>query len=139
MQEPYRAADQSNHLQSYRSNFAEWVAGLTQVLCISLNSELLVNNCPSFMENRSPQENREISHFINATILPNYTLCIGVIPVRTMAKEFFNAIKARCCPDNCFQKLKVVQELLKVLVENGTGHPHPNPPPNICHFKEAGC
>ncbi|MBW0481817.1 hypothetical protein O181_021532 [Austropuccinia psidii MF-1] len=46
MQEPYRAADQSSHLQNNRSNFAKWVAGLNRVLCIALNSKLLVDNNP---------------------------------------------------------------------------------------------
>ncbi|MBW0535354.1 hypothetical protein O181_075069 [Austropuccinia psidii MF-1] len=108
MQEPYRAADQSSHLHGDGSNFAKWVSGLNQVLCIALNSELSVNDCPSLLENRSPQENREILHFIDATLPPNYALCIGIILERTMSKEFFNAIKAR------------------VLVENGAGHPKPN-------------
>ncbi|MBW0557114.1 hypothetical protein O181_096829, partial [Austropuccinia psidii MF-1] len=47
-------------------------------------------------------------------------------PARKTAKDFFDAIKARCCPGNCFQKLKVVCDLLGVLIENGAGHPQPN-------------
>ncbi|MBW0484411.1 hypothetical protein O181_024126 [Austropuccinia psidii MF-1] len=126
MQEPYRAANQSNHLQSNRSNFSKWVLGLNRALCIALNSELSVDDCPSLLENQSPQENRAILHFIDATIPPDYALCIGVVVARTTAKEFFNSIKARCCPGNSFQKLKVVCDLLDVLVENGAGQPKPN-------------
>ncbi|MBW0527251.1 hypothetical protein O181_066966 [Austropuccinia psidii MF-1] len=51
MQEPYRVANWSSHLQSNRSNFAKWVVGLNQVLCIALNSELSVDDCPSLLEN----------------------------------------------------------------------------------------
>ncbi|MBW0482770.1 hypothetical protein O181_022485 [Austropuccinia psidii MF-1] len=120
MQEPYRAADQSHHLLNDGSNFAEWVAGLNRVLCIALNSEQSID------DDRSPQENRAISHFIDAIIPPNFALCIGIIPARTTAKEFFDAIKARCCPGSRFQKLKVVCDLLGVLIENGSGHPQSN-------------
>ncbi|MBW0531851.1 hypothetical protein O181_071566 [Austropuccinia psidii MF-1] len=70
MQEPYRAVDQSSHLQCDGSNFAKWVAGLNQVLCIALNSKLLVDDCPTLMENWSPQDSRAILHFIDATIPP---------------------------------------------------------------------
>ncbi|MBW0469389.1 hypothetical protein O181_009104 [Austropuccinia psidii MF-1] len=120
MQEPYRAADRSHHLQPNGSNFAEWVSTLNRVLCIGLNSELLVDDNPSLLENRSPQENRAISHFINATIPHDFATYIGVIPARTTAKEFFDAIKNRCCPGNCFQKLRVVHNFL------GAGQPQPN-------------
>ncbi|MBW0479792.1 hypothetical protein O181_019507 [Austropuccinia psidii MF-1] len=57
---------------------------------------------------------------------PDFASCLGVVPACTAAKEFFNAIKARCCPGNQFQKLKVVFNLLDVLVENGAGQPKPN-------------
>ncbi|MBW0476559.1 hypothetical protein O181_016274 [Austropuccinia psidii MF-1] len=126
MQEPYRAADRSNHLLNDGSNFAESVAGLNRVLCIVFDSELLVDDTPSLLVNRSPQENRAILHFIDATIPPNFALCIGVIPARTSSKDFFDAIKARCCPGNRFQKLKVVRDLLGVLIENGAGQPQSN-------------
>ncbi|MBW0582746.1 hypothetical protein O181_122461 [Austropuccinia psidii MF-1] len=126
MQEPYRAANQSIHFQSSGSNFAKWVAGLNRVLCIALNSKLLAYNCSSLLENQSPQENRAILHFIDAKIPPDYALFIGVVPAHTTAQEFFDAIKARCCPGNCFQKLKVVCDLLDVLVENGAGQPKLN-------------
>ncbi|MBW0501141.1 hypothetical protein O181_040856 [Austropuccinia psidii MF-1] len=108
------------------SNFAEWVSGLNKVLCIAFNSELLVDNNPLLLENHSPQENRAISHFIDVTIPPDIALCIGVIPARTSSKDSFDAIKARCCPGNRFQKLKVVRDSLGVLIENGTGHPQSN-------------
>ncbi|MBW0499426.1 hypothetical protein O181_039141 [Austropuccinia psidii MF-1] len=126
MQEPYRAADHSNHLLNDGLNFAEWVAGLNRVLCIVFDSELLVDDAPSLLENRSPQENRAISHFIDATILPNFALCIGVILARTSSKDFFDAIKARCCPGNRFQKLKVGRDMLGMLIENGAGQPQSN-------------
>ncbi|MBW0484399.1 hypothetical protein O181_024114 [Austropuccinia psidii MF-1] len=126
MQELYRAADCSNHLLNDGFNFAEWVAGLNRVLCIVFDSELSVDNTPSLLENRSPQENRAILHFIDVTIPPDFSLCIGVIPACTSSKDFFDAIKARCCPRNCFQKLKVVRDLLGVLIENGAGQPQSN-------------
>ncbi|MBW0473018.1 hypothetical protein O181_012733 [Austropuccinia psidii MF-1] len=108
MQEPYRAVDQSNHLLNDGSNFAEWVAGLNRVLCIVFESKLA------------------ISHFIDATIPPNFALCIGVILARTSSKDFFNSIKVRCCPGNRFKKLKVVRDLGSVLIENGAGQPQSN-------------
>ncbi|MBW0482318.1 hypothetical protein O181_022033 [Austropuccinia psidii MF-1] len=99
MQEPYRAANCSNHLQGNGSNFADWVSGLNRVLCVALNSELSVNDSPSLLKNHSPQENRAISHFIDATLPPDFALCIGVILSYTTAKEFFDT-KTRCCPGN---------------------------------------
>ncbi|MBW0476056.1 hypothetical protein O181_015771 [Austropuccinia psidii MF-1] len=51
MQEQYRVANRSSHLQSDGSNFSEWVAGLNRVLCIALNSKLSVEDCPSLLEN----------------------------------------------------------------------------------------
>ncbi|MBW0477979.1 hypothetical protein O181_017694 [Austropuccinia psidii MF-1] len=126
MQEPYRAANRSSHLHHNNSNFAKWVVGLDRVLCVSLNSEFLVDDLPSSLDNRSLQENRAISHFINAMLTPNFALCIGIVPAHTTAKEFFDAIKSRCCPGNCFQKLKVAREMLELLVENSSGQPKPN-------------
>ncbi|MBW0471929.1 hypothetical protein O181_011644 [Austropuccinia psidii MF-1] len=126
MQEPYRAADRSTHLHQDGSNFAEWVASINRVLCVALNTELSVDDVPSSLENCSPQENRAISHFIDATLPPDFALCIGVIPARTTAKEFFDAIKTRCSPGNRFQKLKVVKLVIDLLVENGAGQPKPN-------------
>ncbi|MBW0478214.1 hypothetical protein O181_017929 [Austropuccinia psidii MF-1] len=96
MQEPYRADDHSSHLQGNGSKFFKWVLGLNRVLCVALSSELLVDNLPSLLENRSPQENRAISHFIDVTLPPDFALCIRVVPSRTTEKEFFNTIKARC-------------------------------------------
>ncbi|MBW0586059.1 hypothetical protein O181_125774 [Austropuccinia psidii MF-1] len=98
MQEPYRAADRSNHLQQDGSNFAKWVMGLNRVLCIAFNSEHPVDDLPSLLDNCSLQENRAISHFIDATLPPDFALCIGVVLARATAKEFFDAIKTRCCP-----------------------------------------
>ncbi|MBW0464354.1 hypothetical protein O181_004069 [Austropuccinia psidii MF-1] len=126
MQEPYRAADCSNHLQGNGSNFAEWVSGLNRVLCIALSSELSVNDSPSLLENCFSQESRAISHFIDATLPPDFLLCIGVVPSHTTAKEFFDAIQTRCFPGNHFQKLKVVCNLLGILIENGAGQPKSN-------------
>ncbi|MBW0569740.1 hypothetical protein O181_109455 [Austropuccinia psidii MF-1] len=126
MQEPYRAANRSNHLQQDGSNFSEWVTGLNRVLCITFNSEHLVNNLPSLLDNFSPQENRAISHFINATLPPDFALCIGVVPAHTTAEEFLEAIKTRFCLGNCFQKLQVVRDLLDLLVENSAGQHKPN-------------
>ncbi|MBW0464943.1 hypothetical protein O181_004658 [Austropuccinia psidii MF-1] len=126
MQEPYRASDRSNHLQQDGSNFAKWVTGLNRVLCVAFNSENLVNDLPSLLDNCSLQENRAISHFIDVTLPPDFALCISVVPASTMAKEFFDAIKARCCPGNRFQKLQVVRDLLDLLVENSTGQYKPN-------------
>ncbi|MBW0464103.1 hypothetical protein O181_003818 [Austropuccinia psidii MF-1] len=126
MQEPYRAADRFDCLQGNGSNFGEWVACLNRVLCVAFNSEMSVDDSPSLLDNRSPQENQAISHFIDASIPPAFTLCIGVVPSHTLAKIFFKAIKARCCPGSRFQKLKVVQDLLQLLVKNASGDPKPN-------------
>ncbi|MBW0542201.1 hypothetical protein O181_081916 [Austropuccinia psidii MF-1] len=126
MQEPYRSADRSNHLQQDGSNFSKWVSSLNRVLCVTFNSEHLVDNIPSLLDNRSPQENRPISHFIDATLPPDFALCIGIVPARAMAKEFFDAIKARCFPGNPFQKLQLVKDLLDLLIENGTSQHKPN-------------
>ncbi|MBW0578529.1 hypothetical protein O181_118244 [Austropuccinia psidii MF-1] len=126
MQEPYTEANWLSSLQSDGSSFAEWVAGINRVLCIALNSEFSVDDSPSLLQNRSPQENRDISHFIDATLPPLFALSIGVVPSCTTTKEFFDTIKTRVCPGNCFQKLKVVHDLLGMLVENGAGKPNSN-------------
>ncbi|MBW0517598.1 hypothetical protein O181_057313 [Austropuccinia psidii MF-1] len=101
MKEPYRDADRSTHLHHNGSNFTEWVASINRVLCVALNTELSVDDLPSSLENRSSQENRAISHFINATLPPDFALCIGV-------------------------KLKVVKSIVGLLVENSAGQSKPN-------------
>ncbi|MBW0527840.1 hypothetical protein O181_067555 [Austropuccinia psidii MF-1] len=89
-------------------------------------SYISADNLPLLLENCSPQENRVISHFINAILPPDFTLCINVVPACATAKEFFNTIKVRCCPGNCFQKLQVVRDLLNSLVDNGASQHKPN-------------
>ncbi|MBW0526011.1 hypothetical protein O181_065726 [Austropuccinia psidii MF-1] len=74
MQKLYRADNQSNHLQNNSSNFSKWATGLNRVLCIALHSEISVKDCPSLLENCFPQENRAISHFIDATMPPDFSL-----------------------------------------------------------------
>ncbi|MBW0488809.1 hypothetical protein O181_028524 [Austropuccinia psidii MF-1] len=64
IQEPYQASDCFEPLRSDGTNFLEWVASLNWVLCIAFNSNMSVDNSPSLLNNRTPQENREISHFI---------------------------------------------------------------------------
>ncbi|MBW0463018.1 hypothetical protein O181_002733 [Austropuccinia psidii MF-1] len=120
MQEPYHAEDRFDHLQSNGRNFNEWVACLNRVLCIAFNSEMSVNDSPSLLDNHA------ILHFIDASIPPNFALCIGIVPSCTLAKNLFEAIKARCCPGSHFQKLKVVQDLLQMLVETASGDPKSN-------------
>ncbi|MBW0478001.1 hypothetical protein O181_017716 [Austropuccinia psidii MF-1] len=51
MQEPYRAADRFAPLKSDRSNFAEWLTCLNRVLCVALNTEMLIENSPSSINN----------------------------------------------------------------------------------------
>ncbi|MBW0500886.1 hypothetical protein O181_040601 [Austropuccinia psidii MF-1] len=104
VQEPYRAANRFAPLKSDGSNFAEWLSCLNRVLC----------------------ENRVICHFIDASIPHKFALCIGVTPLRSTAKEFFEAIKTRCCPGNRFEKLRIVRDMLNMLVKNGSGAPRPN-------------
>ncbi|MBW0467839.1 hypothetical protein O181_007554 [Austropuccinia psidii MF-1] len=87
MHKPCPAADCFDHLQSNGGSFTEWVACLNRVLCVAFNSKMLVKDSPSLLENRSPAENCAISHFINASIPPNFALCIGIIPSRTLAKK----------------------------------------------------
>ncbi|MBW0494048.1 hypothetical protein O181_033763 [Austropuccinia psidii MF-1] len=126
MQEPYRAADRFNKLQGDGSNFPKWVASLNRVLCVAFNSEASIEDSPSLLDGRLPQENRAISHFFDASIPHDFALCIGVIPSRTTAKEFFDAIKARCCPGSRFHKLKVVRELVRILVADDSEVPRTN-------------
>ncbi|MBW0488838.1 hypothetical protein O181_028553 [Austropuccinia psidii MF-1] len=97
MQEPYCTADCFNQLWSDGSNLTEWV------LCVAFNSKLSVDDSPSLLNGRSPQENRDIPHFVDMSIPHDFALCVGVIPSQTTAKDFFEAIKVQC-----FQKLKVV-------------------------------
>ncbi|MBW0495713.1 hypothetical protein O181_035428 [Austropuccinia psidii MF-1] len=54
------------------------------------------------------------------------SLCIGIILAHTTAKEFLDAIKARCYPGNHFQKLQVVRDPLDLLVESGAIQHKPN-------------
>ncbi|MBW0535400.1 hypothetical protein O181_075115 [Austropuccinia psidii MF-1] len=68
-------------------------------------------------------QNRAISHFIDAMVPHDFVLCIGIIPLHTTAKKFFEAIKTRLCPGNHFQKLKVVRNIVNLPVENGSGAP----------------
>ncbi|MBW0492654.1 hypothetical protein O181_032369 [Austropuccinia psidii MF-1] len=76
---------------------------------------------------RSPwRKNRAISHFTDATVSHDFVLCIGIIPLRTTAKQFFEAIETRLCPGNHFQKLKVVRNMVNLPVENGSGAPKSN-------------
>ncbi|MBW0473512.1 hypothetical protein O181_013227 [Austropuccinia psidii MF-1] len=107
------------------SNFPEGVASLNQVLCVTFNSEMSVNESPSLLDGRLPQENWAISHFIDASIPHNFSLCLGIIPSGTTAKDSFEAIKVQCCIGSCFQKSKVVWDLIHVLVDNSSGNPNP--------------
>ncbi|MBW0520738.1 hypothetical protein O181_060453 [Austropuccinia psidii MF-1] len=126
MQEPYCAANRFPKHQGDGSNFAEWISSLNHVLCIAFNSKALIDDSPSLLEGQSPQENQAISHFIDVLIPHNFTLCIGIIPLRATAKEFFDAIKACCCPGSCFHKLRVVGELLQILTDNASDNSKTN-------------
>ncbi|MBW0461051.1 hypothetical protein O181_000766 [Austropuccinia psidii MF-1] len=126
MQRTYRVGDQAIHLHHDGSSFAKWVSGLNRVLCFALNSELSVDNSHSLLKNFSPQENRAMSYFIDATLPLDFALCIGAAPSQTTAKEFFSTIRVRLCPGHCFQKIKVVFHLLDMLVEYGSGPPKRN-------------
>ncbi|MBW0538687.1 hypothetical protein O181_078402, partial [Austropuccinia psidii MF-1] len=142
MQEPYWAADRFGRLQGDGSNFPEWVASLNHVLCVAFNSKASIEDSPSLLDGRSPQENRAISHFIAASIPHDFALCMGVIPSRSMAKEFFDAIKARCCPGSRFHKLKVVRELLRILVASASNTTNTSIVLSLCRtfamFKKLG-
>ncbi|MBW0575227.1 hypothetical protein O181_114942 [Austropuccinia psidii MF-1] len=78
-----------------------------------------IDNSPSLLNNQTPQENRAISHFIDATLPADFVLCIGIMPSCATVKE-------QCCPGNQFQKFKVVCDLLGTLIKNGSGTPRPN-------------
>ncbi|MBW0575901.1 hypothetical protein O181_115616 [Austropuccinia psidii MF-1] len=123
---PYRSADRFPKLQGDGSRFAEWISLLNHILCIAFNSKALIDDSPSFLEGQSPQENWAISHFINASIPHEFALCIGIIPLRAMAKEFFDAIKACCCPGSRFHKLRVVRKLLQILTDNASNNSKTN-------------
>ncbi|MBW0550649.1 hypothetical protein O181_090364 [Austropuccinia psidii MF-1] len=95
---------------------------LTTVLCKNrirrpITSEESVDDSPSLLENQSPAENLAISHFIDTTVPHDFALCIGIIPLRTTAKQFCEAIKTRLSPGNQFQKLKGIRDMLKVEVD----------------------
>ncbi|MBW0481153.1 hypothetical protein O181_020868 [Austropuccinia psidii MF-1] len=90
---------QSRHCQWQTLATTHW---LTTVLCgqLPFNSEELVDDSPSLLDNQSPAKNRAISHFIDTTVLHDFSLCVGIIPSRTTTKQFFEAIKTRLCPGN---------------------------------------
>ncbi|MBW0517256.1 hypothetical protein O181_056971 [Austropuccinia psidii MF-1] len=123
MQEPYRAPNPFAPLKSKGSNFAEWLTCLNRVLCVALNTEMLMDDSPASINNQLPEENRAICHFINASIPHEFALCIVVTPLQLTANDFFDTIKARCCPGNCFEKLRIIHEMLSMLVKNGSGPP----------------
>ncbi|MBW0461664.1 hypothetical protein O181_001379 [Austropuccinia psidii MF-1] len=100
VQEPYQAANHFDHIS--------------------------INDSPSLLNNQTPQENREISHFIDATLPADFALCIGIMPLHATAKEFFDALKGKCCLGNHFQKLKAGRDLLNTLIKSGSGTPKPN-------------
>ncbi|MBW0549177.1 hypothetical protein O181_088892 [Austropuccinia psidii MF-1] len=126
MQEPYHVANCSGPLQSNDGSFTEWVTCLNRVPCVAFNLEMSVDASPSLLNNCLPQENHAISHFIGASIPHYFALCIGIVPSSMTARDFFKAIKSRCCPGSHFQKMKVVQDLLEMLVENSSGNPKSN-------------
>ncbi|MBW0476849.1 hypothetical protein O181_016564 [Austropuccinia psidii MF-1] len=126
MQEPYRAADCFASLKSNGSNFAEWLTCLDRVISVAFNTEMSVDDSPSSLKNRSPEENRAIFHFIDAAIPHKFALCVGITPLQSTEKAFFVAIKARCSPGNRFEKLRLVRSMLTMLIENGSGTPCPN-------------
>ncbi|MBW0537099.1 hypothetical protein O181_076814 [Austropuccinia psidii MF-1] len=51
MQEPYRAAHCFAPLKRNGSNFAEWLTCLDRVLSVAFNTEMLVSNSPSSLNN----------------------------------------------------------------------------------------
>ncbi|MBW0515779.1 hypothetical protein O181_055494 [Austropuccinia psidii MF-1] len=51
MQEPYRAPNSFAPLKSDGSNFAEWLTCLNRVLCVALNTEMLIDDSPSSIDN----------------------------------------------------------------------------------------
>ncbi|MBW0461443.1 hypothetical protein O181_001158 [Austropuccinia psidii MF-1] len=123
MQEPYRTANRFAPLKSNRSNFAEWLTCLGRVLSVAFNTEMSVDDSPTSLNNQLLEENRAICHFINASILHKFSLCVSITPSRLTAKAFFIAIKACCCPGNRFEKLQIVCGMLTMMVKNGSGTP----------------
>ncbi|MBW0528986.1 hypothetical protein O181_068701 [Austropuccinia psidii MF-1] len=87
---------------------------------------MLVYNSPSSLNNRLPEENRAICHFIDTSIPHEFALCVGITPSRSKEKAFFVAIKAYCSLGNRFEKLFLVRSTLTMLVKNGSGTPQPN-------------
>ncbi|MBW0462534.1 hypothetical protein O181_002249 [Austropuccinia psidii MF-1] len=126
MQEPYRAANHFGKLQGDGSNFLEWVASLNHILCVAFNFKASIEDFPSLLDRQLPQENQASSHFLDASIPHSFALCISVIPPRETEKEFFDTIKAQCCPGSCFHKLKAVCELLHMLMGNNSNAPKSN-------------
>ncbi|MBW0504802.1 hypothetical protein O181_044517 [Austropuccinia psidii MF-1] len=126
MQEPYRAANRFASLKSDCSKFSEWLACLNRVISVAFNTEILVNDSPSSLNNQSPEENRVICHFIDASIPHEFALCVSITPSQLTVKAFFVAIKAHCSPGNRFEKLQLVCSMLTMLIENGSGAPRPN-------------
>ncbi|MBW0591512.1 hypothetical protein O181_131227 [Austropuccinia psidii MF-1] len=78
MQEPYRAANCLAPLKSNGSNFADWLTSLNRVLCVALNTEMLIDDSHSSIDNLLREENRAICHFIYASIPHKFALCIGI-------------------------------------------------------------
>ncbi|MBW0473193.1 hypothetical protein O181_012908 [Austropuccinia psidii MF-1] len=126
MQEPYRTANCFAPLKSDGSNFSELLTCLDQVLSVAFNTEMLVDDSPSSLYNRLPEENRAICHFIDASIPHKFALCVGITPSQSTVKAFFVATKACCFPRNRFEKLWLVRSMLTMLVKNGSGTPRPN-------------
>ncbi|MBW0515496.1 hypothetical protein O181_055211 [Austropuccinia psidii MF-1] len=126
MQEPYGTHNRISPLLNDGSSYRKWLSCVNCMLCIAFSSEESVSDSPSLLNNRSAVENQAISHFINLTIPHDFVLCVGIIPSRTTAKQFFEAIKTQLCPGNQFQKLKVVRNMVNLLVENGSGMPKTN-------------
>ncbi|MBW0530601.1 hypothetical protein O181_070316 [Austropuccinia psidii MF-1] len=98
MQEPYCVADCFSPLLNDGYNYPKGLSCVNCVLCISLNSEELVDNSPSLLNNQSAVENWAISHFIDEKLSLDFALFIGIIPLRMTAKVFFKAIKGAFLP-----------------------------------------
>ncbi|MBW0460745.1 hypothetical protein O181_000460 [Austropuccinia psidii MF-1] len=73
-----------------------------------------------------PFPTRQLGYFTLHQCSTHFALCVGIIPLHTTAEDFFKEIKAILFPGNCFQKLKVVHEMVNLLVENRSGTPKPN-------------
>ncbi|MBW0518647.1 hypothetical protein O181_058362 [Austropuccinia psidii MF-1] len=126
MQEPYHSTNCFAPLKSNGSNFAEWLACLDWVISVAINTEILVVDSPSSLDNQSPEENRAICHFINVSIPHEFALCVGITPSQLTAKAFFITIKACCSCRNRFEKLRLIRSMLTMLVKNRSGTPQPN-------------